>query len=182
MSVIEQGKAVVVVLLDLSIYLWHSSSWYPFTHITYPFRHQWSSSWLVPIISFRQKTGVSSSTRDLKYGVPQGSVWGPFLFSVNLLPLRKIITDHGVSYELYVVHCQLYIVFNHSEGDIANIALGSVISDTLHWLTMNFQKVNDGKAEMMLISSMHLLPVEFRQFLLGYEIIMPADSFRNLGV
>ncbi len=109
-------------------------------------------------------------------------MWGPFLFSVNLLPLRKIITDYGVSYELYADDNQLYIVFNHSEGDIANIALGSVISDTLHWLTMNFQKVNDGKAEMMLISSMHLPPVEFRQFLLGYEIIMPADSFRNLGV
>ncbi len=35
---------------------------------------------------------------------------------------------------------------------------------------------------MMLISSIHLPPVEFPQFLVGDEIIMPADSFRNLGV
>ncbi len=35
---------------------------------------------------------------------------------------------------------------------------------------------------MMLISSMHLPHVKFPQFLIGYEIIMPAASFRNLGV
>ncbi len=84
---------------------------------------------------------------------------GPFLFSVYLLPLQTIITDHGVSYDLYAYDNQLYIVFNRSERDITNISLGSVISDTRHWLTMNFQKVIYGKTEMMLISSMHLPPV-----------------------
>ncbi len=47
---------------------------------------------------------------------------------------------------------------------------------------MNLQKYNAGKPEMMLISSMHLPPMEFPQFLIGGVIIMPADSFRNLGV
>ncbi len=47
---------------------------------------------------------------------------------------------------------------------------------------MNFQKVNDGKPEMMLISYMHLSTVQFPQFLIGDEIIMPANSVRNLGV
>ncbi len=47
---------------------------------------------------------------------------------------------------------------------------------------MNFQKVNDGKTEMMLISSMQLPFVEFPQFLVGGDIIMPADTFRNLGM
>ncbi len=44
---------------------------------------------------------------------------------------------------------------------------------------MNLQKVNDSKTEMMLIGSMHLQLVEFQQFLIGDEIIMPADSFRH---
>ncbi len=35
---------------------------------------------------------------------------------------------------------------------------------------------------LMLISSMHLSPEEFPQYLIGDELIMPADSFRNLGV
>ncbi len=47
---------------------------------------------------------------------------------------------------------------------------------------MNFHKDNDGKTEMMLISSMYLPPVEVPEFLIGDENIMHADSFRNLGV
>ncbi len=62
-------------------------------------------------------------------------MFGLFQFSVYLLPLQEIITDHGVSYELYADHNQLYIVFNHSEGDITNNALRSIISDIRHWLT-----------------------------------------------
>ncbi len=77
----------------------------------------------------------------------------------------------------------MYIVFNHHEGGITNIALEAVISDTSHWLTMNFRKVNDGKTEMMLIySAIHLTPVEFLQFLIGDGIIVPAHSFKNMGV
>ncbi len=41
---------------------------------------------------------------------------------------------------------------NQHEGDITNIALGSVIFETHHRLTTNFQNINDGKTEMMLIS------------------------------
>ncbi len=63
---------------------------------------------------------------------------GLFLFSVNLLPLQEIITDYGVSYELYADDNQLYIVFNCSEGNITNITLGSVISDTLHWFCVEY--------------------------------------------
>ncbi len=85
-------------------------------------------------------------------------------------------------YELYADDNQVHTDFNRSQGDITNIGLGFVISHTHHWITITFQKVNVGKTEMMLISSVHLLHMEFPQFLIGDEIIMPADSFRNLGV
>ncbi len=45
-----------------------------------------------------------------------------------------------------------------------------------------FWRICTCKTEMMLISSMHLPPVEVPQFLVGDETIMPVDSFRNLGV
>ncbi len=120
-------------------------------------------------------SGVPSSTKDLKYGIPQGSVLGSLLFSVNLLPLRKIITDYGVPFELYADDNQLYIIFNNPKGDVVNIALRSTASDTPHWLTMNFQKVNDTKTEMVHTSSMHLQPVELSSFV-GDQIITPTDS------
>ncbi len=57
-----------------------------------------------------------------------------------LLRLSKML--YLTWYEFYADDNQ-YIVFNHSVGDITNIALRSLISYTHHWLTMNFQNVND---------------------------------------
>ncbi len=148
MCAIDQCKAVVLVLLDLST-AFDTVNHYILLHRLHT--HLGISG---VALSDRKQT-VNILTKDIKYDVPQGSMLEPFLFPVNLLPLRKIITDHGVSYELYDDDNQLYIVFNSSEQDIINIALGTVISDTCHWLTVNFQKVNDFKTEMIGISSIH---------------------------
>ncbi len=117
MCAVDQGKAVVVVLLGLS------NAFDTVDHDILLHRlhtHLGISGvaldWFQSYLSDRKQT-VNISTRDLEHCVPQGSVFGPFLFSVNLLPLRNIITDHGISYEFYADDNQLYIVFSHSEED-----------------------------------------------------------------
>ena len=77
------------------------------------------SDWFQTYLTGRTQTAhiseCTSEPHDLKYGVPQGSVRGPMLFTIYTTPLGKLIRCHILTFHLYADDTQLYVAAKPSE-------------------------------------------------------------------
>ena len=73
-----------------------------------------------------------SEPTTLQYGVLQGSVLGPVLFTVYTATLAFLLEAHGVSYHFFAGDTQLYI--RVEDIDEAKHRLSSLLSDLKIWM------------------------------------------------
>ena len=135
--------------------------------------------------SQRIKLGNGLSSRsDLSFGVPQGSVLGPLLFTLYTTPLSSLVSGHAIPHHLYADDGQLYVSFSSGDSATALNGLPSCLAYVQSWMSTNKLKLNPDKTEFLLIGNerqrskyLSMFPIE----LLGVETY-PAKSARNLGV
>ena len=71
----------------------------------------WFKSYLENRTQVVNIKGATSCSKDLRCGVPQGSVLGPILYVLYTSPLGDIVRNHGLSCHFYADYTQLYCSF-----------------------------------------------------------------------
>ena len=156
----DAGKVTALTLLDLSaaldtidhtILLGRLDEWFGVTGKSL----NWFK-WYMPGRCWRVKLALDdclSSKADLKFGVLQGPVLGPLLFTLYTTPLKSMISKHAISHHLYADDIQLYVSFASGDSAAPLNGLQSRLASVQQWMSTDKLKLNPDKAEFLLIGN-----------------------------
>jgi hypothetical protein len=125
-----------------------------------------------------------SNLVELLFGVPQGSVMGPFKFCVYTLPIGAIIRSHGLSYHIYTDDTQVYLAFNTDDPEHGIDRINACLADIRSWMIANKLKINDSKTEFLVLATPNAhakLPSDLN-IKVGKCVIKPSECAKNVGV
>lgn len=188
--IMDQGDAVVLVLLDLSaafdtvdhhVLLQRLENQLGITGHALT----WLRSYLE---NRRQCVNINNATSyecPLSVGVPQGSVIGPILFTLYSQPLGDVIDKHNIHRHSYADDTQLYArlpIKKPHEVQSTLRRMNECIDEVRRWMLKNKLKINDSKTELLVIGSKTALQkLGDLQIEIGAELVAPSEKVRNLG-
>ena len=186
---LSQGEATALVLLDLSAAfdtIDHSTllccllDWFGVGGSAL----KWFSSYVTECYQSVKIGSTLSKLQKLLFGVPQGSVLDPVLFSLYTSPLSTLIGKHKGVFHFYADDTQLYVHLSHRNASAAFDKLNRCLQDVKEWMSASKFKLNPDKTEFILFGSKkqrERLNACFQIDILGNPL-HPTESVRNLGV
>jgi len=115
----------------------------------------WFRSYLSKRSQFVSVNDESSLQTTVSHGVPQGSVLGPILFIIYMLPLGNIIRNNSINFHCYADDTQLYLSIK-PDVQFPLVKLQECLTDIKTWITCNFLLLNSDKTEVIIFGPQHL--------------------------
>ena len=141
--------------------------------------------WFISYLTGRTQSvminNIESESHPLLYGIPQGSILGPIIYTLYTTPLGQIIKNHDLQYHMYADDTQLYMSIEPTNvHDLVN-TLEACINDVKTWMLENKLKLNDEKTEVLLCNPKKY-DVDVNSLNIGCDSIQFSSSVKNLGV
>ena len=192
MMTLDSGRSVLLILLDLSsafdtidheILINTLSTYYGITGSALHILASYVSDrdFMVDIQSHK------SSLHALNFGVPQGSVLGPLLFTLYTKPLGLILSEiPGIRFHMFADDTQFWTDVNLDDPlDISlkvNV-LQTAFAEVHDWMKRYKLKLNTTKTEFLVLTpKSRRREIPNIELNLGGTIVKPSDQARNLGV
>ena len=185
---VDSGKAVALTLLDLSAAFDTIDHSLLYDCLHDRFGLDGTVLWIKLYLSNRkQKIKIGDSFSEaviLPFGVPQGSVLVPLLFTLYTSPLSQVISKFNVTLHLYADDTQIYLAVDSRNFDSSMEELTECLKSVQEWMVGVKLKLNPEKTESIIIgqkATRESLAPNFPVPLLQNNI-SPSVEVKNLGV
>ena len=145
--------------------------------------------WFQSYLTDRKQTvvinGTNSSLKEVKFGVPQGSVLGAGLYCDYSGPLGEIIRLLLALYHMFADDSQLAKSLNTKimgEDRNAVTKIEQCVESISEWMSLNRLKLNEDKTEFIVLGSKHNInSLSTKSIKVGGNTIESVPIVRNLG-
>ena len=145
-------------------------------------------NWIGLYLSGRsQFVKIDNSTSEkfpCMFGVPQGSVLGPFLFALHVSPVANVIEKAGLQHHQYADDTQMYISFVTHEKQQSILVTEWAVVAVRQWFILNGLQLNPDKTESMFLGTSYNLSSasECKTLHLSGSDVNLSDHIKSLGV
>jgi hypothetical protein len=113
--------------------------------------------WFISYVSERFQSitanGLVSDPCPLLYGVPQGSVLGPVLFTLYSQPLSDVISQHNCHFHKYADDTELSQCGLPNNFELTKLSVQNCISAISEWMDSNKLMLNTDKTEVLTVGT-----------------------------